>query len=96
MPQRERPARARRGPSDVRSWETKRPEGSSNPQRKPPATARLTAAICGALAEIPPEDRGEVARWAAGRLMLAVVHEHGFRRAPRDAYRMADVLAVAA
>ena len=56
----------------------------------------MLAAISGALAETVPEDRGELARWAWRRMILAVAHEQGFAVAAAEAYAIGDVLAVCA
>ena len=65
----------------------------SRQRRRPPVTTGLSSAICDALADIPPEDHGEIMRWLAGRGLIGLAHERGFEAAADVAYRYADTLA---
>ena len=53
----------------------------------------MMRAVRGALARARPHERVELARWAAGRLLLGYAREAGFAHAAVVAYRWADTLA---
>ena len=91
-PHKRNPAGVKGGASDRlggRSEDT--PRGSRF--QRPISTGRMMQALSSALADTAPEDRGELARWAASRLLLGYAHEAGFEAAAEHAYRVADVLA---
>jgi hypothetical protein len=55
-------------------------------------TAAITAAIVGALAEIPEADHPEL-RWIASLGLVGFAHQSGFQAAAAEAYQMADSFA---